>query len=111
MRGTEFYLLNTRSEVRLQLISGEVFGTTISGQHFSVDQANEVLSIDSNGQVHRIGILNRPLVDFADLGPPITQYAGLFPPVTVGPGGLAVIGGIAGTGVFIGTQQSGPASP
>jgi hypothetical protein len=71
VRGTEFYLLNTRSEVRLQLINGEVFGTTISGQQFSVDQVNEVVAIDSHGQVHVLGISNEPLVDFADLGTPI----------------------------------------
>jgi len=111
VRGTEFYLLNTQSEVRLQLIHGQVFGTTISGQHFVLDQVNEVLSIDSNGQVHRLGTVNKPLVDFADLGPPITHYAGLFPSETNIAGGIAVIGGIVGAAVLIGTQHSGPASP
>jgi hypothetical protein len=75
VRGTEFYLLNTPSEVRLQLIGGEVFGTTISGQQFSVNQVNEVVAIDSHGQVHLLGIVNEPLVDFADLGTPIKAAA------------------------------------
>jgi hypothetical protein len=96
VRGTEFYLLNTRSEVRIQLIEGKVIGTTISGQSFSLDQVNEVLSIDSKGAVHHLGISTKPLVDLADLGPPITNYAGLYPPAINLAGGLAVAAGAVG---------------
>jgi len=108
VRGTEFYLLNTRSGVRIQLVSGTVFGTTISGQHFVLNQVNEVLFIDSKGQVHQLGILSKPIVDFADLGPPITQYAGLYPSTNF-VGGLAVAGGIAG--VLLLLEKHHPASP
>lgn len=111
VRGTEFYLLNTRSQVRIQLVNGTVFGTTISGQYFVVDQVNEVVSIDSNGQVHRLGTSNKPLVDFADLGPPITHYAGLYPPVTNVAGGLAVVGGTVGVLVLVAHHHAKPASP
>jgi FecR-like protein len=112
VRGTEFYLLNTHSEVRIQLVNGKVFGTTISGQHFSIDRVDEVLSIDSQGQVHHLGIINHPLVDFADLGPPITHYAELFPPTNNAAvlGGLAVAGGTAGIVVLI-TERHHPESP
>jgi len=106
VRGTEFYLLNTSSEVRIQLVEGTVFGTTISGQNFSLDQVNEVLSIDSKGQVHYLGISNKPLVDLADLGPPITQYAGLYPPPINLAGGLAVGAGIVGTVAAIVTTNN-----
>jgi hypothetical protein len=115
VRGTEFYLLITRSEVRIQLVSGRVIGTTISGQSFSLDQIDEVLSIDSAGRVHRLGILNQPIVDFADLGPPITHYADLFPPpINLAPaaGGLAIAGGLAAVLVFTGKHHdTTPASP
>jgi|HubBroStandDraft_6_1064221.scaffolds.fasta_scaffold600812_2 hypothetical protein len=111
VRGTEFYLLNTRSEVRIQLVNGKVFGTTISGQYFSLDQVNEVLFIDSKGQVHRLGISNKPLVDFADLGPPITSYAGLFPSVTNVAGGLAVTVGSISVLLLVAHHHASPVSP
>ncbi len=113
VRGTEFYLLNTHSQVQIQLVKGKVFGTTISGQHFIIDQVNEVLSIDSQGQVHHLGTINHPLVDFADLGPPITQYAELFPATNGAAvlGGLAVAGGIVGVVVLSERHPPRPASP
>jgi hypothetical protein len=103
VRGTVFNLLNTRSLVRIQLVEGKVIGTTISGQSFSLDHANEELAIDSTGQVHHLGISNHPLVDFADLGPPITQYAGLYPPPM---GGLAIGAGAVGAAVLIELNNS-----
>jgi hypothetical protein len=109
VRGTVFNLLNTRSLVRIQLVEGQVIGTTISGQSFSLDHVNEELSIDSTGQVHHLGISNHPLVDFADLGPPITQYAGLYPPPFNLAGGLAIIPGVIGTAIVFGSKHG--ASP
>lgn len=111
VRGTEFYLLNTRSEVCIQLVHGNVFGTTILPAHFSLDQVNEVSCIDSKGQVHQLGISNKPLVDFADLGPTITQYAGLFPSVTNVAGGLVVAGGSIAVLVLVAHHHASPASP
>ncbi len=111
VRGTEFIIISTASEVRIQLLDGKVVGTTIAGLHFSLDQANEVISIDSKGQIHHLGIINQPIVDFADLGPPITHYADLFPPLGTNPyfiGGLAVAGGV--TAVVL-LQHHHPASP
>jgi hypothetical protein len=98
VRGTEFNLLLISDKVLIQLIRGELIVKTIAGKVFDHKRTDIVLIVDSKGNISQSGIVNHPIVDFADLGPPVTNYAGLYPPAGGNPyvivGGLAAVGGI-----------------
>ena len=75
VRGTEFLVLITPDNVKVELLGGEVTVTTISGKAVTLSTANTVLSIDSQGNTQGPTGVNQPLVNFADLGKPVTNIS------------------------------------
>jgi hypothetical protein len=97
IRGTEFIVVIGSNGLQLQVISGVVVVTTISGQVVTVT-AGEVVSVSSTGDVQGPTQDSQPIVNFADLGPPITNvsYADALDAFTAVTGGVST--GATGTG-------------
>jgi hypothetical protein len=75
VRGTEFIALVQRDGAEIQLNSGAVIVTTISGSVVPMNVPQTVLTIDSQGNTQGPTPVSQPLVNFADLGPPVTNTA------------------------------------
>jgi hypothetical protein len=123
IRGTEFIVVIGANGLQIQVISGVVIVTTISGQVVTLT-AGEVLSVSSTGQATGPTQDSQPLVNFADLGPPITNtsYAdaldafsavtgGVGTGATGGGGGGGGGGGVGGVGSAGGGGGSGSTTP
>jgi FecR protein len=97
IRGTEFIVVIGSNGLQIQVISGVVIVTTISGQVITMT-AGEVLSVSSTGQATGPTQDSQPLVNFADLGPPITNtsYADALDAFTAVTGGVST--GATGAG-------------
>jgi hypothetical protein len=113
VRGTEFIVVIGPNGLQIQVLSGVVVVTTISGQVVTLT-AGEVLSVSSTGEATGPTQDSQPLVNFADLGPPITNvsYADAldaFSAVTggVGTGATGAGGGGGGGGGVGGPGSSG----
>jgi hypothetical protein len=101
VRGTEFIAVITSQGVEIQVTSGSVVVTTISGQQVTLT-AGEVLTVDSTGTPHGPTQNSQPIVNFADLGPPVTNLSfadalDAFSAVT-GNVGTGTAGGVGGGG-------------
>jgi FecR protein len=119
VRGTEFYVVITPDSNQIQLVSGEVIVTTISGKVVSLTNPNVVLSVDSHGNTQTTPA-NQPLVNFADLGSPVTSISfadalATFAAVTgnsaigaTGVGGGGAGGGVGGGGAGPPSQSVSP---
>jgi uncharacterized membrane protein YgcG len=109
IRGTEFICVITPTGLQIQVISGVVIVTTISGQVITLT-AGELLSVNALGVPSGPTQASDPIVNFADLGPPITNTSfadalNAFSAVTggvstgaTGAGGGGGGGGVGGTG-------------
>jgi hypothetical protein len=75
VRGTQFIVLITPDAVKIELLSGEVVVTTVSGNVVTMSTPSTVLSVDSQGNTQGPTPTDSPLVDFADLGPPVTNLS------------------------------------
>ena len=75
VRGTEFIVVMTPDGVQIQLNSGELVVTTISGKVVTLSSPNTMLSVDSQGNTQGPTPMSQPLVNFADLGPPLTNLS------------------------------------
>ena len=75
VRGTEFLALVQQNGAEIQLNSGEVIVTTISGNVVPMNVPQTVLTVDSQGNTQGPTPVSQPLVNFADLGPPVTNTA------------------------------------
>jgi hypothetical protein len=103
VRGTEFIVNITPDGVQIQLISGELTITTVSGQTITMNAPNTVVTVSSNGTVQGPSPSNAPIVNFADLGPPTTNITvadalAAFNAVTGDQGTAAATGGGGGGG-------------
>jgi hypothetical protein len=117
VRGTEFIAVIIPPSstapppgLEIQVLSGEVVVTTISGQVVTV-MAGYMLQVTSSGDT--IGPIQdtTPLVDFADLGPPLTNlsYADALDAFTAVTGGVDT--GATGAGGGGGGGGGGPVTP
>jgi FecR protein len=97
IRGTEFIVVIGSNGLQIQVISGVVVVTTISGQVVTLT-AGEVLSVSSTGEATGPTQDSQPLVNFADLGPPLTNvsYADALDAFTAVTGGVGT--GATGAG-------------
>lgn len=121
VRGTVFYVVITPNSEQVQLGSGEVIVTTISGKVVTMGVPGSILWIDSYGNTQSQTPTNQPIVNFADLGPPTTSTSfadarAAFDAVTAdaaigaaGAGGLG--GGGGGTGSPGGAGGGGGGTP
>jgi hypothetical protein len=75
VRGTEFLALVKPDGAEIQLNSGAVIVTTISGNVVPMNVPRTVLSVDSQGNTQGPTPVSQPLVNFADLGTPVTNTA------------------------------------
>jgi hypothetical protein len=75
VRGTEFLAVVKPDGAEIQLNSGAVIVTTISGNVVPMNVPRTVLSVDSQGNTQGPTPVSQPLVNFADLGPPVTNTA------------------------------------
>ena len=107
VRGTEFIALVQRDGAEIQLNSGEVIVTTISGNVVPMNVPQTVLTVDSQGNTQGPTPVSQPLVNFADLGPPMTNtalsdaaaaFAAVTGDTTIGAAGGGGGGGETGTG-------------
>jgi hypothetical protein len=89
--------------VEIQLLSGALTVTTVSGQTITMSTAGEIITVSSTGNVSYPPPSNQPFVNFADLGPPTTNITvadalSAFDAVTGGVGLGAAAGGGGGGG-------------
>jgi hypothetical protein len=98
VRGTEFDVVITPSGVEIQLLSGSLTVTTVSGQTITMSTAGEIVMVASNGDVTYPPATTQPIVDVADLGQPTTN-------ITVADA-LAAFGAVTG-GVGTGATGAG----
>ena len=107
VRGTEFLALVQQNGAEIQLNSGEVIVTTISGNVVPMNVPQTVLTVDSQGNTQGPTPVSQPLVNFADLGPPVTNtalsdalaaFAAVTGDTTIGAAGGGGGGGETGTG-------------
>jgi hypothetical protein len=98
VRGTEFDVVVTPSGVEIQLLSGSLTVTTVSGQTITMSTAGEIVMVASNGDVTYPPATTQPIVDVADLGQPTTN-------ITVADA-LAAFGAVTG-GVGTGATGAG----
>ncbi len=124
IRGTEFICVITSSGLQVQVISGVVIVTTISGQVITLT-AGQLLSVSTTGVPSGPTQASDPIVNFADLGPPITNTSfadalNAFSAVTggqgtgatgAGGGGGGGGGGVGGTGSTGGGGGGGSVVP
>jgi hypothetical protein len=97
IRGTEFIVVIGGNGLQIQVISGVVIVTTISGKVVTLS-AGDVLSVTSAGDTQGPTQDSTPIVNFADLGPPITNvsYADALDAFTAVTGGVST--GATGAG-------------
>jgi hypothetical protein len=107
VRGTEFIALVQQNGAEIQLNSGAVLVTTISGKVVPMNIPQTVLTVDSQGNTQGPTPVSQPLVNFADLGPPVTNtalsdalaaFAAVTGDTTIGAAGGGGGGGETGTG-------------
>jgi hypothetical protein len=107
VRGTEFIALVQQNGAEIQLNSGAVIVTTISGKVVPMNIPQTVLTVDSQGNTQGPTPVSQPLVNFADLGPPVTNtalsdalaaFAAVTGDTTIGAAGGGGGGGETGTG-------------
>jgi hypothetical protein len=72
IRGTEFICVITSTGLQVQVLSGVVIVTTISGQVITLS-AGQLLSVSAQGVPSGPTQAADPIVNFADLGPAITN--------------------------------------
>jgi hypothetical protein len=113
IRGTEFITVITLTGLQIQVISGVVVVTTISGQVITLT-AGQLLSVNAQGVPSGPTQASDPIVNFADLGPPITNTSfadalNAFAAVTggVSTGATGAGGGGGGGGGVGGTGATG----
>jgi hypothetical protein len=97
IRGTEFIVVITSAGIQVQVLSGEVVITTISGQVVTL-MAGQLVSVNAQGVPSAVTQAANPIVNFADLGPAITNvsYADALDAFTAVTGGVST--GAAGPG-------------
>jgi hypothetical protein len=111
IRGTEFIVVISATGLQIQVLSGVVVVTTISGQVVTLS-AGDVLSVSSTGQATGPTQDSQPLVNFADLGPPITNvsYADALDAFSAVTGGVST-GATGAGGGGGGGGGGGPVTP
>ena len=110
IRGTEFIVVIGAAGLQIQVISGVVIVTTISGKVVTL-AAGDVLSVTSTGDTQGPTQDSQPIVNFADLGPPITNvsYADALDAFTAVTGGVST--GATGAGGGGGGGGGGSVTP
>jgi hypothetical protein len=110
IRGTEFIVVIGANGLRIQVISGVVIVTTISGKVVTLS-AGDVLSVTSAGDTQGPTQDSTPIVNFADLGPPLTNisYADALDAFTAVTGGIST--GATGAGGGGGGGGGGSVTP
>jgi hypothetical protein len=123
IRGTEFICVISPTGLQVQVISGVVIVTTISGQVITLT-AGQLLSVNAQGVPSGPTQASDPIVNFADLGPAITNSSfadaldafsavtgGVSTGAAGGGGGGGGGGGVGGTGSSGGGGGGGSVVP
>jgi hypothetical protein len=74
VRGTEFNVLIRPDEEQIQLVTGGLVVTSISGVVTTLSTPSTI-SVDSQGNTQTLPATNQPLVNFADMGPALTNLS------------------------------------
>jgi len=115
MRGTTLLVKVSRDIVEVQIVEGEMFGTTIKNLRFELKDPKWGMKIDRDGNLHPSPVTT-PLVTFADLGAPQTNmtqssarnaFAAVTGNSSIGAAGIGGVGTGGGGGGGGGTGGTG----